>query len=309
MQKIPFPLVWDNTMRSSFFACPQRFFWEYMRHLKSPTPSIHLHAGAAFAAALESARNAFYSENLRPLDAEAIGLQTLIEKYGDFQAPLNSNKSLDRLIAAFRYYFEAFPFLSDPVQPYRRSDGKPMVEFSFALPLSNDLLHPETGEPIIYSGRADMIATYAGAISIYDDKTTSSLGAQWAAQWQTRSQFSGYAWAAREYGIPASQILIRGIAILKTSINHAQAISVRTPSMISEWHTQTIRDIKRAILAWKEGYWDKNLADACTSYGTCMFQNPCMSPDPEPWLSGGNYSIRKWDPLTRTETETPIPQP
>ena len=35
-----------------------------------------------------------------------------------------------------------------------------MVEFSFALPIdAKEILHPETGEPIIYAGRADMVAT------------------------------------------------------------------------------------------------------------------------------------------------------
>jgi hypothetical protein len=184
-----------------------------------------------------------------------------------------------------------------------------MVEFNFALPLdAENLLHPETGEPILYAGRADMVATYAGSLSIYDDKTTSQLGATWANQWNRRGQFSGYSWAAREYGIPATQVVVRGIAILKTTINHAQAITVRTLHHIAEWHAQTIRDIRRAIECWKEGYYDVNLSDACTSYGGCMFQQPCMSNNPEPWLDG--QFIRKiWDPVTRTETliegETP----
>ena len=176
-----------------------------------------------------------------------------------------------------------------------------MVEFSFALPLSMDLLHPVTKEPIIYTGRADMIATYAGSLSVYDDKTTSALGASWANQWNRRAQFTGYAWAAQQYGIPISQIVIRGIAILKTSINHAQAITVRTPHNIAEWHKQIVRDIRRAIQCWEEDYWDVNIADSCSSYGGCMFQQPCMSNNPQPWLEG-QFVQRIWNPVTRTET-------
>jgi hypothetical protein len=178
-----------------------------------------------------------------------------------------------------------------------------MVEFSFASPLDPDLLHPETGEPLIYTGRADMIATYAGALSIYDDKTTSALGATWAEQWDRRAQFTGYTWAARSYNIPVSQVVVRGIAILKTDIKHAQAITLRTDHHIAEWHEQAVRDIRRAIQCWKEGYWDLNLSDACSSYGGCMFKQPCTSSNPEPWLTGGNYAVRIWNPLTREETE------
>lgn len=300
--KPKFPLVFDNTLRSAFVECPQRFNWEYMRHYKHLQPSIHLHAGAAWAKALEITRRCFYQDGMNPIDAQAAGLEALIQSYGDFPAPPKSNKTLDRMMEAFAYYFRAFPLDSDPVQPYVGKNG-PMIEFNFVLPLADDLVHPDTGEPILYTGRADMIATYAGAVSVYDDKTTQSLGAQWASQWDRRSQFTGYAWAAQAFGIPVSQIVVRGIAILKTEINHAQCITVRTPHHIQEWHTQVVRDIRRAIQCYKEGYWDLNLSDGCSSYGGCMFKQPCMSSDPEPWLSGGNYAVRVWNPLTRTEDE------
>ena len=300
LKRPDFPLVWDNTLRSTFVECPRKAYWEYFQHFKPSLPNIHLHAGSAWASALEALRNAFYREGKSDDEAAAIGLATLVQEYGAFECPPESGKSLVRLMEAFRYYLTAFPLKLDPVQPYIGRNG-PMIEFSFALPLAEDLLHPVTGEPILYSGRADMIATYAGAVSIYDDKTTSALGGQWAKQWNRRAQFTGYAWAAREFGIPVSQIVVRGIAILKTQINHAQAITVRTPHNVSEWHTQIIRDISRAIECWKSGYWDVNIAEACSNYGGCLFQQPCMSNDPSPWLEG-NYQRRVWNPLTRTET-------
>jgi hypothetical protein len=305
MTRPPFPLVWNDSLRSAFVSCPRAAYWEFFLHYKGKSPSIHLHAGKAWASALETARMAYYGDGQPPELAQALGLQTLIREYGDFVAPekgSGAGKSLDRLIEAFSYYFTAFPLATDPVQPFRRHDGKPMVEFNFALPIdAENLLHPETGEPILYAGRADMIATYAGSLSVYDDKTTSQLGMTWANQWNRRSQFSAYAWAAREYGMPISQIVVRGIAILKTQINHAQAITVRTPHHIEEWHTQVKRDIQRAIDCWKEGYYDVALGEACSSFGGCMFQQPCMSNNPEPWLEG-QFDKRIWDPVTRTET-------
>lgn len=303
MNRPPFPLVWDNTMRSTFVECPQKFWWEFGEHYKPKSISTDLHAGKAWAEGLEVARMAFYAEGKPTPEAMALGLEALIRAYGTFEPPPHKqNKSLPRLMEAFSYYAKVFPFDRDPVQPHRRADNRPMVEFSFALPIDEALLrHPETGEPIIYSGRADMVATYAGALSIYDDKTTSQLGPSWGNQWNRRSQFTGYTWAARAYNIPVTQVVVRGICILKTEIKHAEAITVRTPHMVQEWHTQIIRDISRAIECWKQGYWDLNLADTCSAYGGCMFQQPCMSPDPTPWLAG-NFEQRVWDPLTRTET-------
>lgn len=292
-------------MRSAFVECPQRAMWEYWLHFKHPSPSTDLHAGKAWAAALEAARRAYYQHGRDPLTAMAEGLEVLITTYGTFEPPpWKQNKSLPRLMDAFRYYHHAFPFDKDPVQPFRKKDGSPMVEFSFALPLDPSLLHPVTREPIIYTGRADMVATYAGALSIYDDKTTGALGDKWANQWLRRSQFSGYAWAAREYGIPATQVVIRGIALLKTEIKHAQAVTVRLPHHITEWHDQAVRDIRRAIQTWEEGYFDKNLSDACSSFGGCQFIQPCTAPKEQQisWLQSG-FVRRKWDPLKREEEE------
>lgn len=306
LERPDFPLVWNDSLRAAFVSCPRAAYWEFFHHFKSPFPNVHLHAGKAWAAALERARMAYYGENQDQVTAQALGLEVLIQAYGDFIPPergSGSNKSLDRLMEAFTYYFTAFPFADDPVQPHRTKEGKPMVEFNFALPIDADnLLHPQTGEPILYAGRADMVATYAGALSLYDDKTTSSLGATWANQWNRRSQFSAYAWAARHYNIPITQVVVRGIAILKTQINHAQAITVRTPHHVEEWHKQVIRDIKNAIAMWHEGYFDVNLSESCSSYGGCMFLQPCMSNNPDPWLEG-QFERRIWDPVNRTETK------
>lgn len=295
----PFPLVWDNTMRSHFVSCPRKFQWEYGQHWKSPWPNIHLHAGKAWASALEAGRRAFYIDGKSEEDAHAAAYLKLVEEYGDFDSG-KENKSLNRLGEALIYYFTAFPLSTDPAKPYVGRNG-PMIEFSFALPLADDLLHPETGEPIIYAGRADMIATFAGAVTVYDDKTTSALGASWAKQWDLRSQFSGYTWAAQQFGIHVTQVLVRGIAILKTEIKHAQAITGRPPHAVERWHEQAVRDIRRAISCWKEDYWDFNLAESCSSYGGCIFSHPCQSANPQEWIEGGNYIQKIWDPVNRTE--------
>lgn len=309
MTRPPFPLVWNDSLRSAFVSCPRAGAWEFFHHYKSKSPNTHLHAGKAWASALETLRLAFYDGGMPLEEAQALGLSTLIVEYGDYVPPdrgNEANKSLDRLIEAFVYYNKAFPLDKDPVQPWRGKTGKPMVEFNFALPLDEkNLLHPETGEPILFAGRADMVATWAGALSIYDDKTTGQLGPSWGNQWIRRSQFSAYTWAARQYGIPVTQVIIRGIALLKTSINHQQAIVTRTQHNIDEWHFQVCRDVRHAIECWKSGYFDVNLSESCSSYGGCLFLQPCMSNDPTPWLEG-NYQRRIFDPITRTETIIPI---
>lgn len=294
-----FPMALDSTILATFRSCPQKAFREYFEHWKPKAPNVHLHAGAAFASALEASRRAFYEEGICEEDSMLAGMEELARAYGDFECPPDSAKSLPRLLGALEFYFANYPLSDDAVVPIQLPWGKRAIEFTFAIPLP--ISHPETGEPILYTGRSDMIASFCGGNYIFDDKTTSSLGASWAKQWELRSQFTGYSWAAREAGIDITGVIVRGVSILKTKYETQQAISARPDWQIQRWLQQTLYDIQRMISAWKSGWFDFNLDHACTEYGGCPLQRICSSPNPEEWL-GMYFERRVWDPLSRTET-------
>ncbi len=297
----PFPSVIDSTILAAFRSCPQKANLEFIRHWKSKAPSVHLHAGAAYAAGLEKAREAFYMDGLPSDSAEAMGLGKLLASYGDFECPPDSAKSADRVAGAYAYYFTQYPLSADAAVPVEFPGGHRGIEFSFLEPL--DILHPETGDPILYSGRLDAIVEFAGAMYGLDDKTTSQLGASWSRQWDLRSQFTGYCWGAARAGYPLAGFLVRGISILKTKYETQQAITYRPQWMIDRWYRQTLLDIERMIKMWQTGEWDYNLDHACTEYGGCAYRQICLVP-PESqsvWLAT-HYERRRWDPVQRTET-------
>ncbi len=186
----PFPKVIDSTIIASFRSCPRKMQLAYLDHYKPKSLSIHLHAGGAYAAGLEAARRAFYLDNQPEQTAIALGLKALIEFYGDFECPEDSAKSLSRMMGAFEYYFEQYPMAKDHAIPVSLPGGSRGIEFSFAEPI--DFTNPETGDPVLYVGRMDMVCDYAGGVFGEDDKTTSRLGASWPKQWDLRSQFTGY---------------------------------------------------------------------------------------------------------------------
>lgn len=298
MTKLHFPVAIDSTTLGTFRSCPQKMFRTYMQHWKPASESVHLVAGKAFAEGIEVARRAYFEASASPEDAVAAGVGALIKSYGDFDCPADSAKSLERTAGALEFYFENYPLGADGATPIQFPDGRRGIEFSFAQPLP--INHPVTGDPLIYTGRADMIAEAYGGVYIYDEKTTSSLGASWARQWEMRSQFTGYCWAAREFGFNPSGVCVRGVSILKTKYDTQQVLSYRSPYEIDRWLDQTCRDIERMIQCWKEGYWDYNLDHACSEYGGCALQSVCKSPDPEAWLKT-YFHQRVWDPLAREE--------
>jgi len=285
-------------MLAALRSCPQKFALTYMQHWKPKTESHHLHAGGAFAKGLEAVRRAFYQDKKDPDTSLQAGIHALLAAYGEFQPPDDSPKTAARMAGALEFYFSKWPLGSDPAVPAVLGD-RLGIEFSFAQPLP--INHPETSEPLIYCGRADQVCDFAGGRYVEDDKTASQLGASWSRQWDLRSQFTGYTWAARSAGISVQGVLIRGISILKTKYDCAEAVSYRPEWQVERWLGQTLRDIQRAIKCWEDGYWDWSLDHACTEYGGCTFRQICLMQDPQPFLDL-NFERKYWNPLTREET-------
>lgn len=299
MERPPFPSTLDSTIIAAFRSCPRKAQLEFVEHWKPQNQSVHLVAGASYAAGLEAARTAYYISGAHPDDALAEGLAKCMAAYGDFQCPPDSAKSLERTCGALEYYFSRYPLGTDKAIPLDLGGGKRGIEFSFLEPL--DVVHPETGDPVLYSGRMDMMVSYEGMNLGEDDKTTSQLGASWPRQWDLRSQFTGYVWGASRAEIKLDGFLVRGVSILKTKYDTLEAITYRPKWMIDRWYEQVLRDVKRMIAAWESGYYDYNLDHACAEYGGCPFKGVCQMADPTQLLTA-QFERRKWDPVARTET-------
>src|SRR3990172_3311550 len=99
----PFPTVLDNTMRSAYAKCPHYYFRSFIQNLRIKGTSIHLHAGGAFAAAMEGWRKAYWERGLPAMEAERAGLQALYDYYTAIDAEAieparNGDNSLSMLV-------------------------------------------------------------------------------------------------------------------------------------------------------------------------------------------------------------------
>ena len=295
-----FPEIFDSSMLASFKSCPELFNKTYMQQWKPKEASVHLHAGGAFAKGLEVARNCFYVLNMSAEDSVAKALQYLIEFYGDFECPADSTKSLERMCGALEFYFANYPLTAEDSVPITLHGGRRGIEFSFSHPLP--LLHPVSGNPLLYVGRMDAIIHYAGGIYICDEKTTTQLGASWSRQWDLRAQFTGYAWGCQQAGIKVDGAIVRGVSILKTKYDTQQAISYRPEWQIDRWYEEMLQWVDDIKVCWATGKWRHNLDHACAEYGGCQFRQACSSQDETPWLET-YFEKRHWNPLLRVETK------
>lgn len=292
-----FPIAIDSSMRAAFAACPRKFYWNYMRHLRLKGESTHLIAGGAFARGAEVIRRSFWEQGLG-LDASlAAGVVAATAAYGDHEPALRgsaANKTLERVIEGLVWYFHRYPPFTDTCQPLELAPGKRAIEFKFSFPLP--INHPVTNEPILYCGRSDMIVTYKDSLLVFDDKTTSQLGASWPDSWRLRAQLDGYIWAAAQGGYGVSGAIVRGISFLRNGYDTAESLQLHSGWQLDRWYDQLVHDIRRMISCWENGWWDYNLDSACASYGSCPFVSLCTVEDPEPWIEG-YYEIDPWSPL------------
>lgn len=297
----PFPTAIDSTMRGAFVLCPRKFEVTYHHHWKHRSPSVHLRAGAAFAASLETARRSFWDDNLSPEASTLAGAETLIREYHDSAEFDDHPKSLANMLAAYLSYFEVYGFSTDSIKPYKQPGAdRHAFEYSFALPIPGTEHPQHPGQPILYTGRFDMVGEFNGGLYAVDEKTTGQLGKAWYQNWPLRSQLTGYAWAAQQFDIPVIGAIIRGVAIRKNDIGHAESIQPRSPWEIDRWLNQLRRDVERMIRCWHDGYWDYALDSACAQYGGCDLIDICQSAQPERWLSS-EFEQRVWDPVAHEE--------
>lgn len=301
-----FPICIDNTTIEAYKACPRKGQIQAILRRTPNETSTHLHAGAAYAEALKTYRDSYYDDNL-PLDAaKARGATALIRNYGSFVPPSYGSASLKNLPSMLYLFwhhtnpdFGGYDPARDPLIPHRHPSGKLMTEFSFAEPLP--ILHPDTGEPLLYVGRCDMIASYANALWVVDDKTTSRLGDSWASSWSLRGQFLGYCWAAAKAGFPVVGAIANGHAIYKAK----PPAYVRIPALFSSylidrWFDDTLYYITRMIqdyLNYSTAPWPHRYGDACTSYGGCDFKKACEGGRMEDKILKLDYTISTWSPL------------
>ena len=113
----------------------------------------------------------------------------------------------------------------------------------------------------------------------------------------------GYKWACRQVGIDVGEVAVRGIAIQKTQIVHAEAIKPYPDELLGRWHEQLRRDLWKIRKAYDEDYFDYNFADSCTAYGLCSFLNVCASSNPQNWVT--EFEERTWNPLSKNPVAMP----
>lgn len=297
-----FPLTIDSTILAEINSCPMSAFRRYVQHFNPSGESTDLVAGGALAKGLEVTRKAYYDEGAASHAAIQLGMQAVIETYGDHQPKLGSNKTVDRMVSILEEYFWEYPLETDVIQPAKLADGKYGIEYSFAHELPIE--HPDMpGQNLVFVGRADMLCEYAGKLWVSDEKTTSQITADWAKQWETRGQFSAYCWGLRKAGIPVAGAYLRGIGIYKTQTKFVETVTNRSEWECENWYRQMLATVRKFADHYRYWRWaqptnrskemkhpsiwfTQAFNESCFKYfRPCTFQDSCKTVNSEGLLA------------------------
>lgn len=293
MQIGVFPHAIDNTMRKQWAACHRAWRNKFIEHFRPMHKSVHLHAGGAFAKGIETARKAFHIDGHSEDYSIALGYMDARAEYGDYVPIFDTPKTSWRVGEAVVSYFTRYPLASDPVQPHTHA-GLKCIEMSFAIPLP--INHPDTGDPLLYCGRFDMVGEFNGCLYVVDEKTTTRLGPTWEAQWELDSQFISYCWAARTMGYPVAGAIVRGVSFLKDDYGHVQVPVYHPEAKTERWLNQLLEDVEGMVAAYKRGYYGYNFGTSCSAYSGCEFRSSCSALDPDRVLSM-DFKREYWSPI------------
>lgn len=311
-----FPEILDNTIVSTWATCPTKAVYGHFLHMKPVGPQVHLDAGKVYAKAMEVYRLAYHDPASifyhKHMDCLILGMRSLIKDFGydeEVEAVFEGTKKpFFRIAELFVKYFDRFGHATDPMKP-ALINNQLMVERSFTLEL--DLKNPDTGDPILYHGRYDMLADYHGGLFVYDDKTCSQLGATWADKWDTRSQFTGYCYGAKANNYPVIGAIVRGGCFYMNRVDYAESITYRKPWELDKWwedlHQMVYNMINwytqmRDMIAQGKKHFEMarvvpmsgRFNEACQAYNGCEYLQLCKAPHPQKWF--GDYTRRVWDP-------------
>lgn len=306
------PTFVDSTMLTCARGCLQKFYNEFVLGLRPARVSIDLHAGGVFASTIEAVHRLVWEQELPFPEALIRAHGVFLREWGDFPTEEKDLKNPSRMWDCVEEYFRVFPPAMDHCKPFMM-EGTVTSEFSFAIPLEPAIeranwtsgttawpRHPVTGEPFLYSGRADMLGSYKNRIAIRDEKTASKLDSNWSEKWDLRAQFMGYCWAAQQGGLDCDTVIVRGVIPYKAQRPKiVEAIKFFPRWQIDRWVSTTRATLWRIVDAWHNDDWEFNLGDTCTQYGNCPFMPLCTIPDEqrENWRS--TYTVRRWNPLNR----------
>lgn len=315
-------LMIDNSSMEPFVTCPRLAQYTILNRLRPAGDKWALIFGGIIHKILEVRYRALTTLHAQTPDVTSVMLATAEREFAKVQTPEDEFRNYSCAVEFIRRYEEQYPFESFEV--LRLTDGTPLIEFPFALPLGEidvnadmlvrdvktDIIAPRFVKTIklVWMGRVDMAYRSSNGGGAYgmDHKTTSIMGPSFGDQFILSHQLHGYAWALEQLiGEPVAAVVVNGLGVRKpTKTGKAfefvrPVVNIRR-ALLEEWKTDTLHIIADFIEMARRGYMPKHTVWCTGKFGLCSFHKVCTLDSEEQrkvMLESGEYQRNTWSPL------------
>ena len=257
-------MILDNTMISSFHACPKQFYWRHVLHLVLVQDK---RMALFFGSAVHSALEVFYRGG-----SQDDALSTFVSEYPPSITGDDKRTTSLGIVILDGYFKKWLPERWEVLQ----------VETALQFELASDL---------IFCGKVDLIIKVIGEVHIVDHKTQSSSLSSYIPK--PNHQFSGYIYGTRCLGLPTVGAYINLIAVMKTKQDYHRIITHRTELELEQWRLDILSTKQRIDECLERGQWVMQTV----SCRMCAYKDLCSSP-PETLelIISNRYRREKWQP-------------
>lgn len=288
--------AWDSTSLGWFKECPRKYYYSMIEGWRSRGTATPLTFGLHYHSSLEKFDH-LRSEGQSYEDALDGAVQHCLFISHGWESD-DPNRNRYTLLRSIIWYLEHFK--DDPARTIILSNGKPAVELSFRLDLTDE---------IVICGHLDRVVEFQDSLYVMDRKTTkTTISSYYFDQYSPDNQMSLYTAASQIiYKTPVKGVIIDAAQVAVGFTRFERGFTHRTGEQIEEWIYATKQHITlaqtMADLAEQDhpddpaAAWPMN-DKSCHNYGGCVFRKIC-SKDPrvrQTFLES-DFERRPWNPL------------
>lgn len=300
--------AFDATSLKVADTCLRRYQYEILEGWQSPFKKVDLWFGGLYASALEHFHKYLAEGRDREDCLRQVVHEALISSWdhdldeegnripgtGKPRTYDHTAKTRENLIRTIVWYADTFEH--EIFKTYTTAEGKPAVEFSFHLPISDD---------ISFVGHIDRLCLdAAGEIFVHDQKTTGqTISPHYFAGFKPDIQMAMYTFAGKViYQAPVKGVIIDAAQVVVGFSRFSRAPVLFTDDELDEWYKE-MQDLIESIRYHTKRYVNEKIdlprrPASCGNYGGCPFRNVCSRPPQvrEAYLRADFVQSRKWDP-------------
>ncbi len=301
------PLRIDNSKRSSFVACPRKYYYQYVRHLESVKGSSALRYGTCWHEGMDKFYTHIKDNGWKDLPGAMVagvkGIQTSWEEESGKKEYWEDYRTINNCIQSFIQYIDHFNSdegMLKVIQP----------EAAFRIKLEPQ--EKRNGlKPFYFTGKIDGVIELNGAPWQQEHKTTGQALSMQVKRLNRIPQIIGYTWAGKHLlgGIIPEGTLVTVHHLLsrkkkdgtygKLNIDFQRVPQIFSEDDLNNWLESLLYTAGHMQVAHETNCFPMQFG-SCYDYGACTFSFLCeQGRELGDEVIGGLFREREpWDPTS-----------